>query len=246
MAALGRRVARGGRHAWGCGRSAHAPPTQIHGRFRPTYFHPGLLQRPRPVRRRDGAAPPRCGPSQGARAGAHCAGAVCVGGVPSRGRGGGHGPERVRGDAQPSLRPQRGLGPRCKRRPSTGEWPPFRPRPPPGTARALGGGATPGAHLVALGRSSHLSPPSGEATCRGAPPLAFPSGARAPCVPHGRRPHPFVELPGCLVVRALRPIRPGEELCLSYVETSLPTAERKAHLLAHFGFECGCTRCAKE
>ena len=41
-------------------------------------------------------------------------------------------------------------------------------------------------------------------------------------------------------------IRPGEELCLSYVETSLPTAERKAHLLAHFGFECGCTRCAKE
>ena len=36
------------------------------------------------------------------------------------------------------------------------------------------------------------------------------------------------------------------ELCLSYVETSLPTAERKAHLLAHFGFECGCTRCAKE
>ena len=82
--------------------------------------------------------------------------------------------------------------------------------------------------------------------CRGAPPLAFLSGARAPCVPHGRRPHPFVELPGCLVVRALRPIRPGEELCLSYVETSLPTAERKAHLLAHFGFECGCTRCAKE
>ena len=124
MAALGR-VARGGRHAWGCGRSAHAPPTQIHGRFRPTCFHPGLLQRPRPVRRRDGAAPPRRGPSQGARAGAHCAGGRCAGGVASRGRGGGHGPERVRGDAQPSLRPQRGLGPRCKRRPSTGECPPL-------------------------------------------------------------------------------------------------------------------------
>lgn len=241
MAALGRRVARGGYHAWGCGRSAHAPPTQIHGPFRPTYFHPGLLQRPRPVRRRDGAAPPRRGPGQGARAGAHCAGAVA-----SRGRGGGHGPERVRGDAQPSLRPQRGLGPRCKRRPSTDEWPPFRPRPPPGTARALGGGAPPGAHLVALGRSSHLLRPRGEATCRGAPPLASPSGARATRVLHGRRFHPFAERPGCLVVRALRPIRPGEELCLSYVETSLPTAERKAHLLAHFGFECGCTRCAKE
>ena len=52
--------------------------------------------------------------------------------------------------------------------------------------------------------------------------------------------------PGCLVVRALRPIRSGEELCLSYVETSLPTAERKAHLLTHFGFECGCARCATE
>ena len=51
---------------------------------------------------------------------------------------------------------------------------------------------------------------------------------------------------GCLVVRALRPIRSGEELCLSYVETSLPTAERKAHLLTHFGFECGCARCAAE
>jgi len=143
-------VARGGCHAWGCGRSAHAPPTQFHGPFRPTYFHPGLLQRARPVRRRDGAAPPRRGPSQGARAGAHCAGAVA-----SRGRGGGHGPERVRGDAQPSLRSQRGLGPRCKRRPSTDECPPFRPRPPPGTARALGGGAP---HRRAPGGLGPLEP----------------------------------------------------------------------------------------
>lgn len=76
--------------------------------------------------------------------------------------------------------------------------------------------------------------------------LPRPSGARATRALHGRRFHPFAEHPGCLVVRALRPIRPGEELCLSYVETSLPTTERKAHLLAHFGFECGCTRCAIE
>ena len=178
MAAFGRRVARGGRHAWGCGRSAHAPPTQIHGRFRPPYFRPGLLQRPRPVRRRDGAAPPRRGPSQGARAGGHCVGGHCAGGgVASRGGGGGHGAERVRGDAQPSLRPQRGLGPRCKRRPSTGECPPL---PAPSTPwhgpssrrwrtpRRAPGGLGPLAPLVTPKRRGeparaprHLPPPRG-------------------------------------------------------------------------------------
>ena len=185
---MGRRVARGGRHAWGCGRSAHAPPTQIHGRFRPTCFHPGLLQRPRPVRRRDGAGPPRRGPGQGARAGAHCAGAVA-----SRGRGGGHGPERVRGDAQPSLRSQRGLGPRCKRRPSTDEWPPSGPVHPlarpelsaaahpqartwwPWAARAT---CHPQAERRPAGAPRHLPPPRGlelPASCMVADPTPLPS-----------------------------------------------------------------------
>ena len=63
--------------------------------------------------------------------------------------------------------------------------------------------------------------------------------------PQSPIPPPF-EHSGCLVVRALRPIRCGEELCLSYVETSLTTAERKAHLLSHFGFECDCARCTTE
>ena len=68
--------------------------------------------------------------------------------------------------------------------------PPFRRRPPPGTAGALGGGAPPGARLVALGRSSHWLPPRGEATCRGAPPLAsalggssYPRAALSPIPP---------------------------------------------------------------
>ena len=197
MAALGRRVARGGRHACGCGRSAHAPPTQIHGRFRPTCFHPGLLQRPRPVRRRDGAAPPRCGPSQGARAGAHCAGAhcagaicagahcaggVCAGAVASRGRGGGHGPERVRGDAQPSLRSQRGLGPRCKRRPSTDAMPPLPAPSAPWhgrssrrwrTPRRAPGGLGPLEPLVTPTRRGDL--PRRPATCLGPRGLELPA-----------------------------------------------------------------------
>ena len=63
------------------------------------------------------------------------------------------------------------------------------------------------------------------------------------CEPNADR---SLDAGGCLVVRALRPIRCGEELCLSYVETSLPAAERKAHLSAHFGFECGCARCSAE
>ena len=81
--------------------------------------------------------------------------------------------------------------------------------------------------------------PGGEADPPGR--LATALGARATRL-HSR-PFLFLDHPGCLVVRALRPIRSGEELCLSYVETSLSTAERKAHLLTHFGFECGCARC---
>ena len=101
-------VACGGRHV----SVAATPPTILPPRsIEP--FHPGLLQRPRSVRGGDGQGPRRRGHSQGPRAGARCAGAV-----DSRGRGGGHGSERLRGDAQPSLRSQRRLEPRRKRRPS--------------------------------------------------------------------------------------------------------------------------------
>ena len=84
--------------------------------------------------------------------------------------------------------------------------------------------------------------PGGEAGPLGTQPLPWGLERSGSAVAYST---PF-EHPGCLVVRALRPIRSGEELCLSYVETSLPTAERKAHLLTHFGFECGCARCAAE
>ncbi|KAG6817593.1 hypothetical protein H0H93_007124 [Arthromyces matolae] len=42
---------------------------------------------------------------------------------------------------------------------------------------------------------------------------------------------------------AVRPIKAGEELYISYVESTLPRAERQS-LLAHYGFKCNCTRCS--
>ena len=206
----------------GCGHSSHYPPTQIH-----RSPHPGLLQRPRSVRRRGGQGSRQRDQGQGAWAGAHRAGAV-----PSRGRGGGHGTKLFGGDAQPPLRPQRGLEPRRKRRPSRAKCPPL-------AGPELGSGASPGrTRRLWTARCSQGARPA----------LWAPShclGGSSDPPPQSPIPPPF-EHSGCLVVRALRPIRCGEELCLSYVETSLTTAERKAHLLSHFGFECDCARCTTE
>ena len=50
---------------------------------------------------------------------------------------------------------------------------------------------------------------------------------------------------------ALRPIQPGEELTISYIEERdedgqlLPAEERRG-LLRDYGFECGCPLCVEE
>ena len=235
-------------------RSSHTD----HGPFRPPYFHPGLLQRPS-VRRRDGAAPPRRGPAKArgraptvpvatVSAPTVSAAPVPAATVPAAPR---VGAEVGMGlSASVAMLNHRcdlnGLGPRCKRRPSTGECHPSGPVHPwhgPSSRRWYMPRRAPGG----LGPLAPLVTPKRRGDLPGRPATCLPLGGSSSMRPsHGRRSHPFAERSGCLVVRALRPIRPGEELCLSYVETSLPTAERKAHLLAHFGFECGCTRCAKE
>lgn len=49
-----------------------------------------------------------------------------------------------------------------------------------------------------------------------------------------------------LDVVAARPIAAGEQICASYLDTSLltlPAATRKAHLLNNFGFDCECPAC---
>uniref|UniRef100_A0A7S0P3Y2 SET domain-containing protein n=1 Tax=Calcidiscus leptoporus TaxID=127549 RepID=A0A7S0P3Y2_9EUKA len=48
---------------------------------------------------------------------------------------------------------------------------------------------------------------------------------------------------GCLCVYALRTVRTGEELCLSYVDTRLACAERRIKLEEAFFFTCLCSAC---
>ena len=49
---------------------------------------------------------------------------------------------------------------------------------------------------------------------------------------------------GCLVVRTSASVRPGQELCLSYVDTRLPAATRQRRLRRHFFFDCQCVACS--
>ena len=44
---------------------------------------------------------------------------------------------------------------------------------------------------------------------------------------------------------ALRDIEPGEELCISYIESEDPVWKRR-EALAHYGFTCNCTKCQRE
>ncbi|KAG5490852.1 hypothetical protein JKF63_00974 [Porcisia hertigi] len=49
-----------------------------------------------------------------------------------------------------------------------------------------------------------------------------------------------------LSVMALRDIKTGEELTISYIDTELPFSVRQQQLWEHYLFECGCPRCAAE
>jgi len=51
---------------------------------------------------------------------------------------------------------------------------------------------------------------------------------------------------GHVVVSTLRPVSPGEELTISYVDAAMPVAERRSILKRHYSFECDCARCAAE
>ena len=48
---------------------------------------------------------------------------------------------------------------------------------------------------------------------------------------------------GCLVVRAARDARAGEEWCLSYVDPRMPAPARQARLREAFFFTCSCRAC---
>jgi hypothetical protein len=72
------------------------------------------------------------------------------------------------------------------------------------------------------------------------------------CLNHSCRPNAQVVggLKDCLDARikveAIRPIVKGEEVTISYIDTRLPTEERRKTLKACYGFECRCQRCIEE
>eukprot|EP01138_Halocafeteria_seosinensis_P000816 gb/GECG01000837.1/.p1 GENE.gb/GECG01000837.1/~~gb/GECG01000837.1/.p1 ORF type:complete len:506 (+),score=49.26 gb/GECG01000837.1/:1-1518(+) len=49
-----------------------------------------------------------------------------------------------------------------------------------------------------------------------------------------------------LYLRTLKPIDPGEELVLSYIDVAQTKKERHKELLTQYGFKCCCGRCAEE
>jgi hypothetical protein len=48
------------------------------------------------------------------------------------------------------------------------------------------------------------------------------------------------------VFTAARDIAPGEQLAITYTDSSQAVAERRAHLLTSYGFECGCQLCTEQ
>lgn len=63
---------------------------------------------------------------------------------------------------------------------------------------------------------------------------------------HSCRPNAFIDSSKSqAMVRAVRDIAPGEEVCVSYVPVAC-RLERRRELLAHWGFVCQCERCEAE
>lgn len=51
---------------------------------------------------------------------------------------------------------------------------------------------------------------------------------------------------GCVALSALRGIKSGEEITISYIDVSQPFEERQKTLRQHYGFECRCGKCLGE
>ncbi|KFG29045.1 putative histone lysine methyltransferase, SET [Toxoplasma gondii p89] len=64
------------------------------------------------------------------------------------------------------------------------------------------------------------------------------------CWPNAEVDYPF--LTNAAQVTALRDIAEKEEILLSYIDESLPLAERQRLLKSHYKFTCGCQRCQVE
>lgn len=62
------------------------------------------------------------------------------------------------------------------------------------------------------------------------------------CAPNASR----IAFPGWLVMRAARPVAPGEEITMSYIDVRKPLHARREELRSKWGFVCRCERCALE
>lgn len=51
-----------------------------------------------------------------------------------------------------------------------------------------------------------------------------------------------------VMLRALRPIAEGEEICMAYMslQPGLPAAARQQYIKSHFGFDCACSLCVQK
>lgn len=97
---------------------------------------------------------------------------------------------------------------------------------------------TPAAHL---GRTSHLiSARSAQVGCALSALLGWHNHA---CAPNASA---SVDADGRVCVRTGRHVAAGEEVTISYVDQSLPLAQRRSIIKEHYGFECDCPRCADE
>jgi len=55
-----------------------------------------------------------------------------------------------------------------------------------------------------------------------------------------------VQVGASMLLQCTRPINKGEELCISYLDTSLDVHERRETLLDEYFFTCLCSRCELE
>lgn len=66
------------------------------------------------------------------------------------------------------------------------------------------------------------------------------------CVPNTAQVFPFgPQGPGkqAMALVAIRDIKPGEELTVTYIDTAMPRLRRQAVLLEEYGFTCDCEGC---
>ncbi|EIE20780.1 SET domain-containing protein [Coccomyxa subellipsoidea C-169] len=84
------------------------------------------------------------------------------------------------------------------------------------------------------------------AGCEGSAFYALQSCCNHSCAPNAhafKRAH--IDTDGSATILARKPIAPGEEVCLSYIDEDAPYHDRRA-ALADYGFTCECDKCVSE